>query len=100
MRVRLKGFVLFPNPHPHARAQVSPCASFIDPLKQICMQKKFIFLRKKKATHPVLLHDIPGFKYFVLSNTIQPFFLSLIMRHAQYGFSSKYKTEEICNGIF
>jgi len=29
--VRLKGFALFPNPHPHARAQVSSCASFIDP---------------------------------------------------------------------
>jgi len=34
-------------------------------LKQMCMQKKYIFSRKKKATHPVLLRDIPGFKQCV-----------------------------------
>jgi hypothetical protein len=28
-RMRSKGFVLFPNPHSHARAQVSSCASFV-----------------------------------------------------------------------
>jgi hypothetical protein len=44
VRVRLKGFFLVPKSHQYARAQVSSCLSFTDPLGRF-PRKSFIFHR-------------------------------------------------------